>query len=90
MTADYRAQAIYDDRDAQARRPPQKQRAAQPERHCAARESKRDRVRLQPRSNGQEAIPNPNTCILPALTWRGSVRLDTILPAGTGIVCAKM
>ncbi len=87
MTADYRAQGLYEDRGGRAYAGgPEKQRAAQPERRCAAHGSGCD-----PGADGrnQDAMPTPNTCILPALTWRGSVMLDTILPAGTGIVCAK-
>ena len=39
----------------------------------------------------QDAVmPIPNTCILPALTCRGSTILVTTLPGGTGIFCAKM
>lgn len=44
------------------------------------------------RSCGRQdaVIPMPNTCILPALTWRGSTMLVTTLPGGTEIFCAKM
>jgi hypothetical protein len=48
---------------------------------------------IYPRRSGrrQDAVmPMPNTCILPALTWRGSTMLVTTLPGGTGIFCAKM
>lgn len=48
---------------------------------------------MVPRRSGgrQDAVmPMPNTCILPALTWRGSTMLVTTLPGGTGSFCAKM
>ncbi|VWC12292.1 hypothetical protein BLA23254_05347 [Burkholderia lata] len=50
------------------------------------------KARRTPRSCGRQdaVMPMPNTCILPALTWRGSTMLVTTLPGGTGIFCAKM